>query len=70
MHCPEYRPGGVQYHIFLCRLTYPSASDRFLEHIEGWGNTWMWDSLTIRGEVTWLAESIADNSLVVVTDGS
>ncbi len=30
----------------------------------------MWDNLIIRGDVTWLAESIADNFLVAVTDGS
>jgi hypothetical protein len=38
--------------------------------IEGWGNTWMWDNLTIRGDVSWLAESIANNSLVAVTADS
>jgi hypothetical protein len=30
----------------------------------------MWDNLLIRGEVSWLVELIADNSLVVVTNGS
>ncbi len=30
----------------------------------------MWDNLTIRGETLWLAEAIADNTLIVVTDGS
>jgi hypothetical protein len=38
--------------------------------IESWGNTWLWDNLTIRGDVSWLANSIADNSLTAVTDGS
>jgi hypothetical protein len=30
----------------------------------------MWDNLAIKGDISWLAESIADNSLVAVTDGS
>ncbi len=42
----------------------------FWSVVEGWGNTWMWENLTIKGDVSWLAEAIADNSLVVVTDGS
>ena len=37
--------------------------------IESWGNTWLWDNLKIRGDISWLAESIADNSIMVVTDG-
>ncbi len=42
----------------------------FWRVVEGWGNTWMWDNLTLRGDVSWLVESITDNSLVAVTDGS
>jgi len=30
----------------------------------------MWDNLAIMGDVDWIAVSIADNSCVVVTDGS
>ncbi len=40
----------------------PAAPTDFWSMVEGWGNTWMWDNLIIRGGVTWLAESIADNS--------
>jgi hypothetical protein len=46
----------------------PPAS--FWSVIESWGNTWLWENLTIWGEISWLGESIADNSLVAVTDGS
>jgi hypothetical protein len=42
----------------------------FWSVVKGWGNTWIWDNLTIKGDVSWLAESIADNFLVAVTDGS
>jgi hypothetical protein len=42
----------------------------FWHAIKVWGNSWMWDNLSIRGEVSWLAELIADNSFVAVTNGS
>jgi hypothetical protein len=42
----------------------------FWHAIKVWGNSWMWDNLSIREEVSWLVELIADNSLVAVTDGS
>ncbi len=42
----------------------------FWEAIQGWGNTWQWDNLVISGDISWIAESIADNSCVAVTDGS
>jgi hypothetical protein len=48
----------------------PAAPIDFWSVVEGWGNTWMWDNLTIRGDITWLEQSIEDNSLVAVTDGS
>ncbi len=44
----------------------PSA---FWEVIRGWGNTWMWDNLSITEDLDWTAVSIADNSCVAVTDG-
>ncbi len=36
----------------------------------GWGQTWIWDDLTVTGGTNWFAQAIADNSLVAVTDGS
>jgi hypothetical protein len=34
------------------------------------GNTWLWEHVYITGGDTWIEESIADGTLVVVTDGS
>jgi hypothetical protein len=42
----------------------------FWSVVEEWGKPWMWENLSIQGEVTWLAAAIADNSLVAVTNGS
>ncbi len=48
----------------------PDPPQNFWSMIEEWGETWMWDNLTIRGETSWLAVAIADNTLIAVTDGS
>ncbi len=42
----------------------------FWEVVRGWGNTWMWDNLSITGDLDLIAASIADNSCIAVTDGS
>ena len=47
-----------------------ATQSTFWEVIRGWGNTWMWDSLAIAGDLDWIAASIADNSCVAITDGS
>ncbi len=47
-----------------------AAPNNFWEAIQGWGNTWLWDNLVISGDISWIAESIADNSCVAVMDGS
>jgi hypothetical protein len=50
----------------------PPADDpeSFWDVIKQWGQTWLWDDITISGDLDWLAEAIRDNSLVAVTDGS
>jgi hypothetical protein len=42
----------------------------FWDMVESWGNTWLWDNLRITGDTLWIAEAIADNSLLTITDGS
>jgi hypothetical protein len=37
---------------------------------KSWGNTWMWDNLKITRDIGWIAEAIADNTLIAITDGS
>jgi hypothetical protein len=48
----------------------PIAPTDFLDVLHGWGPTWIWDDLKVTGGTDWLAQAIADNSLVAVTDGS
>jgi hypothetical protein len=46
----------------------PDPPLNFWSVIEEWGETWMWENLTIREEESWLAEAITENTLVAVTD--
>jgi hypothetical protein len=53
----------------------PTAEDdpdptTFLEVLESWGNTWLWDNMSVLGRMEWIGQSILDGSLVAVTDGS
>ncbi len=52
----------------------PTAEDdsdptTFLEVLESWGNTWLWDNMSVSGGTEWIGQSILDGSLVAVTDG-
>ncbi len=42
----------------------------FWDMVKSWGNTWMWDNLKIMGDAGCIAEIIADNSLLTITNGS
>jgi hypothetical protein len=42
----------------------------FLEVLEMWGNTWLWEHMTVMGGVTWISKLITQGSLDAVTDGS
>ena len=41
-----------------------------LEVLREWGHTWLWDSLVLVGEDSWLEQSIEAGTCVAVTDGS
>jgi hypothetical protein len=39
-----------------------------LEVLQAWGNTWLWDNLSIAGRFNWLHEAIWGPTPVAVTD--
>jgi hypothetical protein len=41
-----------------------------LKVLELWGNTWLWENMSMSGETEWLHHSISDESLVAMTDCS
>jgi len=48
----------------------PIPPTDFLGVLRGWGQTWIWDDLMVTGSTGWIAQAIADISLVAVADGS
>jgi hypothetical protein len=42
----------------------------FVDVLKSWGNTWLWEHMTVHGGVEWLKHAISDGLLVAVTDGS
>ena len=50
--------------------TTPQIPLMFMEVLYSWGNTWLWDNISMTGISDWLHEAIQEGSLVAVTDGS
>ena len=48
----------------------PQAPRTFIEVLKSWGNTWLWNDLTVSGGVNWIGQAIANGTLVAVTNGS
>ena len=52
----------------MAEVAEPPAT--FLEVLKSWGNTWLWENMTVSGGTEWIQHSINEGSLVAVTDGS
>ena len=48
----------------------PQEPSSFLEVLESWGNMWLWDELTVHGNVQWIEHATKEGTLLAVTDGS
>ena len=44
--------------------------ESFLDILEEWGCTCLWDDMQLTGDTEWLGYAISENCLMVVTDGS
>jgi hypothetical protein len=80
------RPSGINGTVCLVEPTHASCGwwltslalaavltpmpQTFLDVLHSWGNTWLWDNISITGGFNWLHEAIQDGTLVAVTDGS
>ena len=42
----------------------------FVEVLESWGYTWLWEHMAVHGGFEWVEHAISEGSLVAVTDGS
>ena len=70
MVIPTHACGGWRLTYLAPAAIPPSVPQSFLEVLQSWGNTWLWDNILIVGEFNWLHKAIRDGTLVVVTDGS
>ena len=41
--------------------------ESFLDVLEEWGCTWLWDDMQLTGDTEWLGEAISENCLMAVT---
>jgi hypothetical protein len=48
----------------------PVPTSNFIDVLKGWGHTWIWNDLKVTQGVDWLAQAIAEGTIVAVTDGS
>jgi hypothetical protein len=46
------------------------APSTFLKVLQSWGNTWLWEHMSVSGGMEWLNKSILEGTLVTMTDGS
>ncbi len=52
------------------RADPPLSPLTFLDVLQTWENTWLWENMTVTGGLMWISKSITNSTLVVVTDGS
>ena len=85
-HYSHTRPSGINSTVCLVEPTHASSGwwltslalaailtptpQTFLDVLHSWGNTWLWDNISITGGFNWLHEAIWNGTLVAVTDGS
>ncbi len=64
---------GLGVHTLILHTPWPQEAmepKSFWGVVESWGGTWLWNNLKTMGDIGWIAESIQDNSLLAITDGS
>jgi hypothetical protein len=66
----KVRPGTFRIASIAQEAQGPPVSGTFLEILQEWGCSWLWEHMSIAGGTSWVAQAIQDKSLVAVTDGS
>ena len=62
--------GGWRLTSLAQEVTPAPAPWTFMDVLQSWGNTWLWENISMAGGYNWLHEAITDGSLIAVTDGS
>ena len=68
-HAGQVR-GGWRLTSLAQEVTPAPAPWTFMDVLQSWGNTWLWENISMTGGYDWLHEAITDSSLLAVTDGS
>jgi hypothetical protein len=66
---PTYAGSGWRLMSSVRAPAPPPIPRTFLDVLHSWGNTWLWNNLSISGGVNWLQDAIKEGTLVAVTDG-
>ena len=62
--------GGWRLTPLAQEVTPALAPQTFMDLLQSWGNTWLWENISMAGGYDWLHKAITDGSLLAVTDGS
>jgi hypothetical protein len=54
----------------VIHIVCPVPLSNFIDILKGWGRMWIWNDLKVSGGTDWLAQAIAEGTLVAVTNGS
>jgi hypothetical protein len=66
----EVTPGVWKVCLVETHTVRPEPPCNFIDVLKGWGHMWIWDDLKVTGGTDWIAQAIAKETLVAVTDGS
>jgi hypothetical protein len=66
----ESRPGVWKVCSVAPLPVRPVPPSTFLDVLQGWGHTWLWNEMKVVGGTDWLSWAIAGEALVAVTEGS
>jgi hypothetical protein len=66
---PTHACSGWRLTSLVCMPAPPQTPWTFLDVLHSWGSTWLWDNLSISGEVDWTQDAIIEGTLVAVMDG-
>ncbi len=62
-------PGVWKVFSVATHTVRPKLPTTFIDVLKCWGHTWIWDDLKVIRETHWIAQAIAEGTLVAVTDG-
>jgi hypothetical protein len=66
----ELRPGVWKVCLVAPLLVRPPPPTTFLDVLQGWGHTWIWNDMKFVGGMDWLAQAIAGGTINAVIDSS